>query len=1011
MKKIFALILIAAMTLSLAACQGKNTDKETADRPQEVSEESAEAAGGGSSEDSKSAQDADTEDKKSEDSASAPQYSEEELIPEDLIYEDHLILRADSCDLNYGEPTDLKLRIRMPEDWELSDVMLYLEGEPSETMTPDRFEADQELFVEGTLYKDYTVTVQLEDTGEADPSFSKKIFVGMDGHTSNGVTLYRNIEVPDSVVETACEVLDELDELAQRSVSEVETEDGTVLQIVYPDELYKAVLDHLNNSPAVKEVDPQSGHISFVTNDGFAGFFEIVDDSLDLAGSGEVPTTDISELEEIFTPDPGFREAVIDPDVMVMAPVSSADVGMSGDAQISAGEDLAEYLSGSCTVLKDDQCLDWSVFSEWADYGTVLLATHGGKFDRADGGSKVVNWRWWQRTNEEENALQAYTQLKEELESVGTAIDEQKGKHGDSRNLRAMFLSDQNGYQAEYGVLYHIQSDEELYGFDALKENGSTYFHKTEYAVTIFTDAIMHMCAGTTFPNTVFYFGTCNGLGDDRFNQFLLDNGASYVIGYENSIGIHTENDLCRLYFEYFMKEDPEAQTGISDCNLSVYKAVHNANNENAFNLIDDFQKDFGDINWLFFDGEEASRFASLRRYSGAAGFWYDGHGLFEGTVTDKEGNPLEGVTVRDYHYYRKNPGGPNLILAKETKTDAEGKYKFELMDWGMHLIQAYNDSTEAFLSAAFAGEKSEGNDLVLDLVLEVEVLNKDGEFIEDAEVKITYQDEAGAEPEYAALTHNKQGEPVFRYYPGKKGNYRLDISADGYKPEDDTVFIEKNTFCSYTLEELSQIELIAANYSLWNLEGNYFDFMGRNYAVTDLDHNGRLEIISVASGGTGLFEYFTVYEVNQKIDGLIKRFDNFADESLPHPDIVRESGKTVIRDDTYLYAFQDTLRNGFAELYVSLYVLKLKDGELAIDLIGYYSEITNTSTYETKTTYHRADGTEITQSEYDQLLNDPQFGDIGGTTEFKWLNHSDLSSDLVSDLQSSWDGFGYKND
>ena len=67
------------------------------------------------------------------------------------------------------------------------------------------------------------------------------------------------------------------------------------------------------------------------------------------------------------------------------------------------------------------------------------------------------------------------------------------------------------------------------------------------------------------------------------------------------------------------------------------------------------------------------------------------------------------------------------------------------------------------------------------------------------------------------------------------------------------------------------QIDVIMNNIDMWNLytEDNTYNPYG--YAITDLDQNGRLEIIASSCQGTGLYTYSNYYEVNERLDGLNK--------------------------------------------------------------------------------------------------------------------------------------------
>ena len=67
--------------------------------------------------------------------------------------------------------------------------------------------------------------------------------------------------------------------------------------------------------------------------------------------------------------------------------------------------------------------------------------------------------------------------------------------------------------------------------------------------------------------------------------------------------------------------------------------------------------------------------------------------------------------------------------------------------------------------------------------------------------------------------------------------------------------------FMSYS----DQFELILKNKALWSIE----DYMGANlhsYAITDLDHNGRLEVFAAVNYSTGNLTHIEIYEVDESL-------------------------------------------------------------------------------------------------------------------------------------------------
>ena len=74
-----------------------------------------------------------------------------------------------------------------------------------------------------------------------------------------------------------------------------------------------------------------------------------------------------------------------------------------------------------------------------------------------------------------------------------------------------------------------------------------------------------------------------------------------------------------------------------------------------------------------------------------------------------------------------------------------------------------------------------------------------------------------------------------------------------------------------YTADIDSQLQLIIDNFDMLNqaAEDNFF-VVGPKFAVTDLNHNGRLELILSDNQGSGFFSYTRFYEVSDDYSSLV---------------------------------------------------------------------------------------------------------------------------------------------
>ncbi len=127
------------------------------------------------------------------------------------------------------------------------------------------------------------------------------------------------------------------------------------------------------------------------------------------------------------------------------------------------------------------------------------------------------------------------------------------------------------------------------------------------------------------------------------------------------------------------------------------------------------------------------------------------------------------------------------------------------------------------------------------------------------------------------------------------------------------------------------QMEVISQNRHLWRID----DQEGLDcYAVTDLDQNGRLELISSVNQGSGLYSYSTYWEVNEVGDGL-ELCQNTIPQEESQADIVIGSTYAYFDGQQYHYIFWDSLRVGMAESHNIMKVVTLADGEITEEVLG----------------------------------------------------------------------------
>ena len=92
---------------------------------------------------------------------------------------------------------------------------------------------------------------------------------------------------------------------------------------------------------------------------------------------------------------------------------------------------------------------------------------------------------------------------------------------------------------------------------------------------------------------------------------------------------------------------------------------------------------------------------------------------------------------------------------------------------------------------------------------------------------------------------------------------------------EKDTKIVTETSDAIMKEDVKKQLTIIAENKDMWITELEYADEVYR-YAISDLDHNGRYEVIVSNMGGTGLYTYSRFFEVNETYDGLVECTTDF---------------------------------------------------------------------------------------------------------------------------------------
>ena len=185
------------------------------------------------------------------------------------------------------------------------------------------------------------------------------------------------------------------------------------------------------------------------------------------------------------------------------------------------------------------------------------------------------------------------------------------------------------------------------------------------------------------------------------------------------------------------------------------------------------------------------------------------------------------------------------------------------------------------------------------------------------------------------------------------------------------------------TMSEHEQAAVIESLKSEWLPQADFDEWY---YAITDLDHNGRCEVICASLQGTGLYTYIDIYELSEDYSSLLPvSIDVGEGESLI--DIMVNSCKCYYDEtaDRYYYIFSDIIRNGMTEGFNYTEALSLKDGAVSIEILA-SSHTTADSSANAVTVYSLPDGSEISEEEFNSAAAERFTGCTETEYELNWM-------------------------
>lgn len=214
------------------------------------------------------------------------------------------------------------------------------------------------------------------------------------------------------------------------------------------------------------------------------------------------------------------------------------------------------------------------------------------------------------------------------------------------------------------------------------------------------------------------------------------------------------------------------------------------------------------------------------------------------------------------------------------------------------------------------------------------------------------------------------------------------------------------------TLSQEEQLALIAAEREQWLPEEEWY-YQPYSYAITDLNQNGRLELLVSICEGTGIYTTTNVYEVSEDGEQLL-RCENSTGEGASQVDLIVGKAPVYYNEESgsYTYLFSDFMRAGWEWNGSEDRAVMLNDGTLTEILIA---GISNEYDMEGNctTSYYNAVGEELDEAAYYATIAEYFADCVEMEAIFAWQNlgcdeaYTMDAEAWVRTLSASFSGFG----
>ncbi|MGN0453298.1 MAG: hypothetical protein ACI4GZ_05815 [Ruminococcus sp.] len=190
-------------------------------------------------------------------------------------------------------------------------------------------------------------------------------------------------------------------------------------------------------------------------------------------------------------------------------------------------------------------------------------------------------------------------------------------------------------------------------------------------------------------------------------------------------------------------------------------------------------------------------------------------------------------------------------------------------------------------------------------------------------------------------------------------------------------------------ISENKQLRIIAENPKIWQ-ETTVKNASVYGYVITDLDQNGRYELIAATNYGkenTTESKYFEISEDGKSLSELPHEFEG---EGL-QADVMAGSAKCYVDGETgqLFYIFEDNLFISVRETYITKVAVSLFEGKVTEEILAKKATIYPRETDIAEITYTDAEGNEISEADFENIADVRFNGFEKKKATFGWVGYS----------------------